>query len=82
MDSSEAAVATMVAGGGIGISASVVVALQIARGDLVPLTDLAVERDTITALSPSRRRTNPAVLASLDHLREAADRVIAASPVT
>jgi DNA-binding transcriptional LysR family regulator len=45
---------------------------------LVPvLGDFAVERETITALWPSSRRTNPAVRAFLEHLREAADRVIA-----
>jgi DNA-binding transcriptional LysR family regulator len=78
VDASEAVVATLVAGGGIGISASFIAAPYVARGELVPvLGDFAVERDIINVLWPSSRRTNPAVRAFLEHLRQAADRVIA-----
>lgn len=73
VDASEAVMATLVAGGGIGISATFVAAPYVARGELaLVLGDFAVERDTITALWPSSRRTNPAVRAFLEHLRETA----------
>src|SRR5581483_10260120 len=82
-DASEAVVATLVAGGGIGISATFIAAPYVSRGELVPvLEDFAVERETITALWPSSRRTNPAVRAFLEHVREAAERVIAGRPVS
>jgi len=71
VDASEAVMATLVAGGGIGISATFVAAPYVARGELaLVLGDFAVERDNITALWPSSRRTNPAVRAFLEHLRE------------
>jgi DNA-binding transcriptional LysR family regulator len=83
VDASEAVVATLVAGGGIGISASFIAAPYVARGELVPvLGDFAVEREIINALWPSSRRTNPAVRAFLEHLREAANRVIAGMPLS
>jgi DNA-binding transcriptional LysR family regulator len=83
VDVSEAVVATLVAGGGIGISASFVAAPYVARGELVlVLGDFAVEREIINALWPSSRRTNPAVRAFLEHLRETADRVIAGMPLS
>jgi len=73
VDASEAVMATLVAGGGIGISATFVAAPYVARGELaIVLGDFAVERDNITALWPSSRRTNPAVRAFLEHLRETA----------
>lgn len=78
VDASEAVVATLVAGGGIGISASFVAAPYVARGDLVPvLADFAVERDIITALWPASRRSNPAVRAFLDYFGVAAERRMA-----
>ncbi|MBP2300885.1 DNA-binding transcriptional LysR family regulator [Azospirillum picis] len=81
VDASEAVVAALVAGGGIGISASFIAAPYVARGELVPvLGSFAVERETIAALWPSSRRTNPAVRAFVDHLRKAADRMITATP--
>lgn len=74
VDASEAVVAALVAGGGIGISASFVAAPYVARGELVAvLTEYAVERDIITALWPLSRRANPAVRAFLAHLRKAAE---------
>jgi DNA-binding transcriptional LysR family regulator len=71
VDASEALIATLVAGGGIGIGANFMTAPHVARGDLVPvLSDYAVERHNITAVWPESRRANPAVRAFLSHLRE------------
>lgn len=70
-DVSDAVMAMLVAGGGIGISASFVAAPYVARGELVPiLTEFAVKRNNITALWPESRRTNPAVRAFLAQLQE------------
>ncbi len=83
VDASEAVVATLAAGGGIGISASLIAAPYVARGELVPiLQSFAVERDTINAVWPSSRRNNPAVKAFLAHLRDVAERVIAGSALS
>jgi DNA-binding transcriptional LysR family regulator len=72
VDASEAVVATLVAGGGIGMTADFVAAPYVARGELVPLlTEFAVERHGVTALWPESRRANPAVRAFLDHLHQA-----------
>lgn len=71
VDVSDAAVAAMVAGGGIGMSASFVVAPHVARGELVPvLREFAVERHNITAIWPESRRANPAVRAFLTMLQD------------
>lgn len=78
VDVSEAVIATVVAGGGIGISAAFIAAPYVARGELVPvLADHAVERHNITALWPESRRTNPAVRAFLAHLQGVASRSVA-----
>ena len=70
VDVSEALVAVLAAGGGIGMAATFVTAPYVARGELVPvLADFAVERDNITALWPRSRRTNPAVRAFLTALQ-------------
>jgi len=70
-DVSDAVMATLAAGGGIGISASFIAAPYVARGDLVPiLTNFAVEQHGITALWPESRKANPAVRAFLDFLQE------------
>lgn len=75
VDVSEAVIATVVAGGGIGISATFIAAPYVARGELVPvLADYAVERHNNTALWPESRRINPAVRAFLDHLQDVASR--------
>ncbi|PWV97754.1 LysR family transcriptional regulator [Hoeflea marina] len=72
VDVSDALVAMLAAGGGIGISASFIAAPHVARGALVPvLADFAVERHTVTALWPESRRANPAVRAFLAHLSAA-----------
>ena len=71
VDVSDAVVATLAAGGGIGISATFIAAPYVARGELVPiLTDFAVEQHNITALWPESRRANPAVRAFLTLLQE------------
>jgi DNA-binding transcriptional LysR family regulator len=74
-DASEAVVAALVAGGGIGMTADFVAAPYVARNELVPLlTNFAVERQGVTALWPESRRANPAVRAFLDHLAEVSKR--------
>lgn len=71
-DVSDAVVATLVAGGGIGIAAAFIAAPYVARGELVPvLAQFAVERHDITALWPESRSANPAVRAFLGLLQEA-----------
>lgn len=71
LDVSEAAIAATVAGGGIGMSASFVANLYVARGELVPvLHQFSVERHNINAVWPESRRANPAVRAFLAFLGE------------
>lgn len=71
VDVSEALVATLAAGGGIGICATFIAAPYVARGELVPiLSEFAVERHNVTALWPESRRANPAVRAFLTLLQE------------
>ncbi|WP_225771196.1 LysR substrate-binding domain-containing protein [Inquilinus sp. Marseille-Q2685] len=71
VDASDAVVATLAAGGGIGISADFIASTYVARGELVPvLSEFAVERHNITALWPESRRTNPAVRTFLAYLQE------------
>jgi DNA-binding transcriptional LysR family regulator len=77
VDASEAVIAAIVAGGGIGVCANFAAAPHLARGELIPvLEDFIVKRDTITAVWPESRRANPAVKAFLAHLqRHAAARM-------
>ncbi|SJZ53386.1 transcriptional regulator, LysR family [Consotaella salsifontis] len=78
VDVSDALVAALAAGGGIGISTAFVAAPHVARGELVPLlTEFAVERNNITALWPESRRANPAVRAFLELLHETARKRLA-----
>jgi DNA-binding transcriptional LysR family regulator len=64
VDASDAVIAAMAAGGGIGIAASFAAAGHVARGELTPvLAAYAVDRDVLTALWPESRRANPAVRA-------------------
>lgn len=73
VDASEAVIATVAAGGGIGIIAAFIAEPLVARGELVPvLREYAVERHGITALWPESRRSNPAVRAFIAHLQDAA----------
>lgn len=70
-DASEAVVATIAAGAGIGMATTFMAAPWVTRGELAAvLSDFAVERHNITAVWPESRRTNPAVRAFLDHLFE------------
>ena len=71
VDASDALVAALVAGGGIGLTASFIAAPHVASGTLVPvLARYAVERHNITALWPESRRANPAVRAFLALLQD------------
>lgn len=71
VDASEAVLATVAAGAGIGMATSFMAAPWVKRGALVSvLADFAVERHNVTALWPESRRTNPAVRAFLDTLTE------------
>jgi DNA-binding transcriptional LysR family regulator len=71
VDASEAVIATIAAGGGIGMGARFMVAPWLKRGELIPvLTQFAVERHNITAVWPESRRSNPAVRAFLNALIE------------
>jgi len=72
VDTSEAVMAALVAGAGVGIGASFAAAPYIARGELSPvLVNFAVERRNITALWSESRRGNPAVRSFLDMLEPA-----------
>ena len=87
VDASDALVAALVAGGGIGLTASFIAAPHVASGTLVPvLASYAVERHNITALWPESRRANPAVRAFLallqDLFRERMKDSAAISPAT
>jgi DNA-binding transcriptional LysR family regulator len=69
VDTSEAVIAVIAAGGGIGVGASFMTAPWVARGDLVPiLAEFAVTRQNVTAIWPESRRSNPAVRAFINLL--------------
>jgi DNA-binding transcriptional LysR family regulator len=69
VDSSEAVLAMVAAGAGIGMSASFMADAWVASGALVPvLVHYVVERHNITAVWPESRRSNPSVRAFLDTL--------------
>ncbi len=71
VDASDALIATLVAGGGIGMAATFAAEPYVRRGELVPvLAEFAVERDNITVLWPESRRTSPSVRAFIAHLHE------------
>jgi DNA-binding transcriptional LysR family regulator len=71
VDASDAVLAAVAAGAGIGMAASFMVASRLSRQELVPvLSEFAVTRHNITAVWPESRRTNPAVRAFLDLLIE------------
>jgi DNA-binding transcriptional LysR family regulator len=79
-DVSEALIAMLVAGAGIGMGSTFVTAPYVARGELVPvLANFAVERSSITAIWPESRRTNPAVRAALDMLQQSFDHRLSSS---
>jgi len=69
VDASDVALATMIAGGGIGMAASFAAAAPVARGSLVPvLADHAAEAHAVTIVWPESRRANPAVRAFVSML--------------
>lgn len=71
VDNSDAAVAILVNGGGIGISATYIAGPYVARGELVPvLKNYWTDRHHITALWPESRRGNPNVRAFVAFLIE------------
>jgi len=68
-DVSDAVIAALVAGGGVGVTATFLAAPHVAKGELLPvLADYAVDHDNITAVWPENRGTNPAVRACIDWL--------------
>ena len=70
-DVSDALVAILAAGGGIGMAADFITAPYVARGELVPvLADFAIERHNVTAVWPESRQANPAVRAFLTMLHD------------
>jgi DNA-binding transcriptional LysR family regulator len=69
VDASEAVIAALVAGAGIGMATNFMAAAWVKRGELVPiLSDFSVERHDITAVWPESRRSSPAVRAFLSAL--------------
>jgi DNA-binding transcriptional LysR family regulator len=69
VDASEAVIATIAAGAGIGMATSFMASAWVSRGALVPvLANYSVSRHNITALWPESRRSNPAVRAFVDTL--------------
>jgi DNA-binding transcriptional LysR family regulator len=71
VDVSEVVLATISAGGGIGMATTFMAAPWVKRGELMPvLLDFAVERNNVTAVWPESRRSNPAVRAFLDMLND------------
>lgn len=74
VDASEAVLAAMAAGAGIGMAASFMAAPRVRRQELIPvLSEFAVARHNITAVWPESRRANPAVRAFLEMLIELHD---------
>ncbi|WP_038909513.1 LysR family transcriptional regulator [Dickeya oryzae] len=69
VDASEAVIAAVAAGAGIGMASDFMVAALVREKKLVPvLSDFAVERRNISAVWHESRRSNPAVRAFLDHM--------------
>lgn len=69
VDASEAVLASIAAGAGIGMATSFMADSWVKNKKLVPvLTDFIVERHNISALWHESRRSSPAVRAFLDHL--------------
>ncbi|ACZ76260.1 MULTISPECIES: LysR family transcriptional regulator [Dickeya] len=69
VDASEAVIAAMAAGAGIGMASDFMATSLVRDKKLVPvLADFAVERRNISAVWHESRRSNPAVRAFLDHM--------------
>ena len=70
-DASEAVIAAIAAGAGIGMATSFMAAPWVKRQELIQiLAGFAVDRHNITAIWPESRRSNPAVRAFLEMLVE------------
>lgn len=68
-DTSEAVIAAVVAGAGIGMASNFMTASLVRDKKLIPLLcDFAVERHDISAVWHESRRANPAVRAFLEHM--------------
>lgn len=81
-DASDAVLAVLAGGGGIGIGTSFMAAPYVNRGELVPvLSAFAVERNNVTVLWPASRRANPAVRAFLTMLEATFTERMAASKI-
>jgi len=71
VDASEAVLALVAAGGGIGMATSFMAASWVKRRELIPiLTDFSVERHNISAVWHESRRSNSAVRAFIDLMLE------------
>lgn len=71
IDTSDGVAATLVAGGGIGISATYIAAPYVVRGELVPVMyDFAYDHFPLTALWQESRRGNPNVKAFVGFLAD------------
>ncbi|WP_312949409.1 LysR family transcriptional regulator [Superficieibacter sp.] len=71
VDTSEAVIAAVVAGAGIGMAPTFMADRLVREKKLIPvLADFAVERRNISAVWHESRRSSPAVRAFLDHLPE------------
>ncbi|WP_413740534.1 LysR family transcriptional regulator [Sodalis sp. RH14] len=71
VDASEAVIAAVAAGAGIGMATSFMAASLVRRQELIPvLTDFSVERHNISAVWHESRRSNPAVRAFLEFMLE------------
>lgn len=69
VDASEAVIAAIAAGAGIGMASDFMAASLVREKKLVPvLSNFAVERRNISAVWHESRRSNPAVRAFLDHM--------------
>ncbi|GMB63005.1 LysR family transcriptional regulator [Pectobacterium parmentieri] len=69
VDASEAVIAAIAAGAGIGMASNFMAISLVRDKKLVPvLSDFAVERRNISAVWHESRRSNPAVRAFLDHM--------------
>lgn len=69
VDASDALVAALLGGAGIGMTSTLLAQPHVERGTLIPvLESFAVERSAITVVWPESRSSNPAVRAFLDFL--------------
>lgn len=71
VDTSDALLAVLVGGGGVGVLATYIAASAVARGELVPLLDeYAFDRSVISVVWPESRRSSPSVKVFISFLVE------------